>query len=146
MDIKQEIAELKAKLANLEAEVSKMEENTEFDCYFGYGNVIDDDGSIYDGVPPFSENDYTCIRHKEVAEQAAPLVQIQRALMNFKCEHDPVFDWKCSDSHWNWDFHHGTTNINFINWEDVHTMFSVWFTTKKLAEAALAMLKRRKLI
>ena len=136
MNIKQEIAELKAKLAELEAKA-----NEPLDCYFGEGYFIDGNGTINQCLETCSINDYTQIRHKEVAEQFVPYLQIFRALRNFKCEHDPVFDLR------NYTTAFGILSIN----EDCSLcvgkiLGSIPFSTAELAQSASDMLKRRKLL
>jgi len=144
MDIKQEIEQLKAKqmeitnkLAELEAEA-----NGPLDCYFGEGYSIACEGGMESWDEAYSNDDYTIIRHKEIAEQAAPLVQIQRALMNFKCEHDPVFDKYC---------HYticGQMEGDYFDAKDcvLSAVRSVAFSSRELAQAAMDMLKRRGLV
>lgn len=140
MSIKQEIAELKAKLAELESKV-----NEPLDCYFGKGHWIKDDGTVSSNtLKSTNSTDYASIKNKEIAEVVAPLVQIQRALINFKCEHDPVFDFDNIDYAW--------TCNSIQESSEVRTLFatlildSIPFSTKELAQSALDMLKRRKLI
>ena len=139
MDIKQEIAELKAKLVKLEAK-----SNEPLDCYFGNGWYITEQGEIDGPSRALNDNDYTQIRNKEAAEAVVPLVQIQRALINFKCEHDPVFDFSNIDYAWTCD---AVQDLS-----DIYTLFvtlilqSTPFSTKELAESALDMLKRRNLV
>ena len=137
MDIKQEIAKLRAKLAELEARVDEP-----LDCYFGQGFYIMHSGGITNNQGTPCLTNYTQIRNKETAEAIAPLVQIQRALINFKCEHDPVFNNKTSP-YWT------TASINEyqISKNDIcAAMHSVAFSTRKLARSALDMLKRRNLV
>ena len=135
MDIKQEIAKLKAILAELETKASEP-----LDCYFDKEYYVKHDGSI-SSCNQADNTDYTCIRNIETTKTVAPLIQIQRALINFKCEHDPVFNLR-----------RYTTAFGMLKLDERYSlavelaMQSIAFSTQELAQAALDMLKRRNLV
>jgi hypothetical protein len=148
MDIKQELADLKMaqdvllkRIAELETEVNKP-----MDCYFGEGWIIDDTGKPMSTAKASTDTDYTQIRNKEVAEQVAPLVQIQRALVNFKCEHDPMFDRTAVIVVYTIEWSKYAHEYIIAKSESLCSLSAVWFSSQELAQSALEMLTRRKLI
>lgn len=152
MNIKQELAKLKAEQIKLLNKIEELESkaNNPLDYFKGEGWWISYEGDIRPGCSVSGLPDYSAIRNKEAAEKALPLVQVQRALVNFKCEHDSEhieFVWGSDglfQKKWYVEIDNSSQKTNFST--SIQKAGVVYFSTKELAQSAFNMLKRRKLI